>query len=205
MQRIVDVLQRDDLYPRPEMLVTFFGNHDHSRFISEKGSDAARLKAAFSLLLTMRGIPQIYSGDEIGMPGGGDPDNRRDFPGGFPGDSQNAFTASGRTPEQQDIFTHVQSLLALRKAHAALRTGKHWHIGWHDSYYAFLRELPEERLLVVYNNAASPRDLSIPLEDTPLENARDLKAVFGNASATIQDHRAQLSLAAQSIAIFAVN
>jgi glycosidase len=205
MQRIVDVLQRDELFPHPEMLVTFLGNHDHSRFISEKGSDAARLKAAFSLLLTMRGIPQIYSGDEIGMPGGGDPDNRHDFPGGFPGDKQNAFTHSGRTAGQQDIFSHVQSLLALRKAHAALRTGKQWHIGWDDNYYAFLRELPEERLLVVYNNATSARDLSIPLEDTPLENARDLKSIFGDAAATIQDHRAQLSLAPQSIAVFAVN
>jgi glycosidase len=204
MQKIVDVLQRDDLYPHPEMLVTFFGNHDHSRFISEKGSDAARLKAAFSLLLTMRGIPQIYSGDEIGMPGAGDPDNRRDFPGGFPGDSQNAFTASGRTPEQQEIFTHVQSLLALRKAHPALRTGKHWHIGWDETYYAFLRELPEEKLLVVYNNASSARDLKIPFEDTPLEHAHDLKSVFGNVPATIQEHEVHLSLGAQSMAVFEV-
>ena len=204
MQKIVDVLQRDDLYPHPEMLVTFFGNHDHSRFISEKSSDAARLKAAFSLLLTMRGIPQIYSGDEIGMPGGGDPDNRRDFPGGFPGDSQNAFTPSGRTPEQQDIFTHVQSLLALRKAHPALRTGKHWHIGWDETYYAFLRELPEEKLLVVYNNANSARDLEIPLEDTPLEGAHDLKPVFGNAPAAIQEHEVHLNLGAQSMAILEV-
>ena len=205
MQRIIDVLQRDDLYPRPEMLVTFLGNHDHSRFISEKGSDAARLKAAFSLLLTMRGIPQIYSGDEIGMPGGGDPDNRRDFPGGFPGDQQNAFTLVGRTAGQKDIFSHVQSLLALRKLHPALRRGKHWHIAWGDNYYAFLRELPEEKLLVVYNNAPSPRDLNIPLEDTPLENARDLKSVFGNTSATIHHRQAHLTLAAQSIAIFEVN
>ena len=205
MQKIVDVLQRDDLYVHPEMLVTFFGNHDHSRFISDKGSDAARLKAAFSLLLTMRGIPQIYSGDEIGMPGGGDPDNRRDFPGGFPGDSQNAFAASGRTPEQQDIFTHAQALLALRKAHPALRTGKHWHIGWDENYYAFLRELPEEKLLVVYNNASSARDLRIPLQDTPLEGAHDLKSVFGNVPATLQEHEVHLNLGAQSIAVFAAH
>jgi glycosidase len=108
------------------------------------------IKAAFSLLLTMRGIPQIYSGDEIAMPGGGDPDNRRDFPGGFPGDLRDAFTSSGRTSEQQEVFAHVQSLLALRKAHPTLRTGKQWHIGWDETYYAFLCELPQEKLLVVY-------------------------------------------------------
>ena len=157
MEKIVDVLRHDELYPHPEMLVTFIGNHDNRRFVSEKGSSPAKLKAAFSLLLTLRGIPQIYSGDEIAMPGGDDPDNRRDFPGGFPGDPRNAFTAGGRTPQQQDVFAYVQSLLALRKAHPALRTGKQWHIGWDDSYYAFLRELPEEKLLVVYNNCLQPR------------------------------------------------
>lgn len=204
VQKIVDVLQRDELYPHPEMLVTFFGNHDQSRFISEKGSDAAKLKAAFSLLLTMRGIPQIYSGDEIGMPGGADPDNRHDFPGGFPGDPHNAFTAEGRTPQQQDIFTHVQALLALRKAHPALRTGKQWHIGWDESYYAFLRETSEEKLLVVYNNAANARDLKIPLDDTPLEKANGLQPVFGNASATIEQHQALVTLPLHSIAIFQV-
>jgi glycosidase len=202
IQKIIDVLQRDELYPHPEMLVTFFGNHDQSRFTSEKGSDATKLKAGFSLLLTMRGIPQIYSGDEIGMPGGADPDNRRDFPGGFPGDPHNAFTQEGRSAHQQDIFAHVQSLLALRKAHPALRTGKQWHIGWDDSYYAFLRETPEEKLLIVYNNAATSRDLTIPLDDTPLEQAHELEPLFGNTSAFIEAYRLRLPLAPHSIAVF---
>src|SRR5260370_4799949 len=171
MQKIVDVLRHDELYPHPELLVTFIGNHDDRRFVSEEGSNSASLKPALSLLLTLRGIPQIYSGDEIGEPGGDDPDNRRDFPGGFPGDPRNAFTASGRTAEQQDVFAHVQSLLALRKDHPALRTGKQWHIGWDESYYACLRELPEEKLLVVYNNSSSSRELKIPVADTPLAGA----------------------------------
>ena len=205
MQKIVDVLQRDELYPHPETLVTFLGNHDHPRFVSEKGSDVAKLKGAFSLLLTMRGIPQIYSGDEIAMPGGPDPDNRRDFPGGFPGDAHNAFTAAGRTPEQQDVFAHVQALLALRRAHPALRTGKQWHIGWDDTYYAFVRELPEEKLLVVYNNATSTRDLDIPVDDTPLQSAHELKPLFGDAQATIENHEVRLTLPSRAIAIFQVN
>ncbi|MFZ0479692.1 MAG: alpha-amylase family glycosyl hydrolase [Terriglobales bacterium] len=204
MQKIIDVLQADELYLHPEMLVTFLGNHDDRRFMSEKGSDPAKLKAAFSLLLTMRGIPQIYAGDEIAMPGGDDPDNRRDFPGGFPGDPHNAFTAAGRTPEQQDVFTYLQSLLALRKDHPALCTGKQWHIGWDDSYYAFLRELPEEKLLVVYNNAAKARLIEISTGDTPLENAHQLKAIFGNSSAEITGDKVRVSLPAQTIVIFSV-
>ena len=191
MQKIIDVLQRDDLYPHPDTLVTFFGNHDHTRFASEKGSDPAKLKAAFSMLLTLRGIPQIYSGDEIGMPGGADPDNRRDF-------------ASGRTPEQQNVFAHVQSLLALRQAHPALRMGRQWHIGWDESYYAFLRELPEEKLLVVYNNSTASRDLKIPLADTPLQGAQHLELLFGSAAAGVAGDEVQVTLASRALAVFTV-
>ena len=204
MEKIVDVLRHDELYPHPEMLVTFIGNHDNRRFVSEAGSNPAKLKAALSLLLTLRGIPQLYAGDEIGMAGGDDPDNRRDFPGGFPGDAHNAFTASGRTAEQQDVFAYVQSLLALRKSHAALRTGKQWHIGWDDTYYAFLRELPEEKLLVVYNNAPKTLELSIPVENTPLETAHELSAVFGNTSAELATGKVRVSLPARTLAVFSV-
>ncbi len=204
VQKIVDVLQHDELYPHPEWLVPFIGNHDHGRFVSEKGSNPAKLKAGFSLLLTMRGIPQIYSGDEIAMPGGGDPDNRRDFPGGFPGDARNAFTAAGRTSQEQDVFSYLQSLLALRQKHAALRTGKQWHIGWDESYYAFLRESPQEKLLVVYNNSSSARNLSIPVGDTPLEHARSLQTLFGNVKADISDGNVHVSLEPQTLAVFDV-
>ena len=205
MEKIVTVLRHDELYPHPEMLVTFFGNHDNSRFMGEKGSSVAKLKAAFSLLLTMRGIPQIYYGDEIAMTGGNDPDNRRDFPGGFPGDPHNAFTASGRTPEEGDVFAYVHSLLNLRKSHPALRIGKQWHIGWDESYYAFLRELPEEKLLVIYNNAEKPRALEIPVDDTPLEKAHQLQALFGNISAEIDGSKVRVAMPAQTTAIFSVH
>ena len=205
MEKIVEVLRHDELYPHPETLVTFIGNHDDRRFLSEEGSDPAKLKAAFSLLLTLRGIPQIYSGDEIAMPGDNDPDNRRDFPGGFPGDPHNAFTASGRTAEQQDVFAYVQSLLALRKSHAALRTGKQWHIGWDDAYYAFLRELPEERLLVVYNNAPKTRELSIPVENTPLETAHQLQLVFGNSTVDVASGSVHVSMPAHALCVFIVH
>jgi glycosidase len=205
MDKIVEVLQHDELYPDPETLVTFIGNHDQRRFLSEDGSNTAKLKAAMALLLTLRGIPQIYSGDEIAMPGGNDPDNRRDFPGGFPGDPRNAFTASGRSSDQQDVFAYVQALLTLRKNHPALRTGKQWHIGWDANYYAFLRESREEKLLVVYNNAAKTVALDILLENTPLETAHELQTVFGNSMAEIVGGQVRVSLPAQTLSIFSVH
>ena len=203
MKKIVDVLREDELYPHPEMLVTFIGNHDDRRFISVENSSPAKLKAAFALLLTLRGIPQIYSGDEIAMPGGDDPDNRRDFPGGFPGDPHDAFTASG-SAEQQDVFSYVKSLLALREEHRALRTGKQWHIGWGDDFYAFLRETADEKLLVAYNNAPKALQLDIPIESTPLENAHRLQTVFGNTTAKIVRGKVQATLPAESLVVLSV-
>jgi len=68
------------------------------RFLTDASGSQEKLKLAFSLLATLRGIPQLYYGNEIGMTGGDDPDNRHDFPGGFPGDGHNGFLASGRSP-----------------------------------------------------------------------------------------------------------
>jgi glycosidase len=206
MQRIIDVLRRDSLYPHPDELVTFIGNHDSRRFMGETGSSRQKLEAAFSLLLTMRGIPEIYSGDEIGMLGGDDPDNRRDFPGGFPGDPRNAFTAAGRTPDEQHLFTHVQSLLRLRQAHPALRVGRQCHIAWDDTFYAFLRQTPEERLLVIFNNAARQRKLlEIPLRDTPLGNAGGLEKLFGPGEARLSGDKVHVTIPETSVAVYRVD
>ena len=136
------------------------------------------------------------------MPGGDDPDNRRDFPGGFLGDPSNAFTASVRTAEQQNVFAHVQSLLTLRRAHSALRSGKHWHMAWDETYYAFVRELPEEKLLVVYNNASSTRELKIPVADTPLEKLQSLEPIFGKNPAQIVGSEVHVTLAPQTLVVF---
>ena len=204
VQKIVDVLRRDWLYSRPDMPVTFLGNHDTRRFMGEDGATPEKLKLAFSLLLTMRGIPQIYAGDEIGMPGGNDPDNRRDFPGGFAGDAHDAFAASGRTAGEQEIFSHVQALLQLRALHPALRHGRQVHIGWDDSCYAFVRETAEEKLLVLFNRAASAHNMVLPADETPLQNAAQLENLFGNANALIDGHSVRVTMPPASVSILAV-
>ena len=203
--RIPDVLRHDSLYPRPDELVTFSGNHDVTRFASVEGSSAAKVKLAFALTLTLRGIPQLYYGDEVGMPGGGDPDNRRDFPGGWREDARNAFTAEGRTREQQEIFSHVQTLLKLRRAHAALNSGRLWHLFSDEGSYVFLRESEEERLLVVFNNSAAAREIQIPVNDTPAQSAAKLSRLVGDAEADLAAKEIHIRAPAQSLSIFALN
>jgi glycosidase len=203
--RIADVLRHDALYPRPDLLVPFFANHDVPRFASAEGSSAAKLELAFGLTLTLRGIPEIYYGDEIGMPGAGDPDNRRDFPGGWIGDSNDAFTQAGRTKEQQDIFSFVQALLRVRREHPAFRGGQLWHLASDETAYVFLRESEEERVVVAFNNADRARDLRIPLDGTSLQKAAQLSKLSGGATGELAQNELRISMPAQSLSIFTVN
>jgi glycosidase len=202
---IADVLRHDALYVHPELLVPFFANHDVPRLASAKGSSPAKLKLAFGLTVTMRGVPEIYYGDEIGMTGGGDPDNRRDFPGGWLGDANDAFTQSGRTREQQEIFSYVQSLLRLRREHAALRTGRLWHLASDESSYVFFRESEEERIVVAFNNADQTRELRLALGDTPAQEASAIGLLFGEAKAELNRGELRITMPAQSISIFSLN
>jgi neopullulanase len=203
--RIADVLRHDALYVHPAMLVPFFANHDVPRFASAEGSSPAKLKLAFGLTLMLRGIPEIYYGDEIGMPGGGDPDNRRDFPGGWTGDANDAFTQSGRTRDQQEIFSCVQSLLRFRREHPALRSGQLWHLASDESSYVFSRESEEERIVVAFNNADQPRELRIPLADTPAQKSAAIGLLFGEARAELVGKEIHVTMPAQSLSIFSLN
>jgi len=203
--RIADVLRHDALYPRPDDLVTFFGNHDVARFASAEGSSAAKLKLAFALTLTLRGIPELYYGDEIGMAGAGDPDNRRDFPGGWREDKQNAFSEQGRTREQNDLFSYVKDLLRLRREHAALRGGHLWHLFSDDTSYVFARESEEERLLVVFNNDSKAREIGITLRDTPLQGLMNATRLFGEGSVKRSGTELHVDEPPQSLSIFILN
>jgi glycosidase len=204
-KKIVDVLRQDRLYPHPELLVTFIGNHDMKRFVTDAGGSTVKLKLGLSLLATLRGIPQLYSGDEIAMAGGEDPDNRRDFPGGFPGDQRNAFTPVGRTEDEQDVYAHVQGLLKLRREHPALRTGEQKHVAVTDDYYVFTRESNRERLLVVFYKGDSAKPVTVDLADTTLENAKSLAPVNSAPEVHLQGNQLQLQLVPQSVAIYQVH
>jgi glycosidase len=203
--QIANVLRQDSLYPHPEWLIPFFANHDVPRMASETQSSPEKLLCAFGLTLTLRGIPELYYGDEIGMTGGSDPENRRDFPGGWREDSKNAFEETGRTLEQQRIFSAVKSLLKLRREHAALRTGKLFHVFSDDQLYLFVRQNDEERLLVVFNNSAKTQALNIAQPKTPLEDALRSTLLYGRATSETNGLELKISAPPQSVSIFSLN
>jgi glycosidase len=181
MTRLVDILAQDSLYRRPEMLVVFPGNHDQPRLLTLAKGDISKLLMAQTFALTTKRVVHLYYGDEVAMQGGGDPDNRHDFPGGWPGDPVNAFTPEGRTGDAATVFNWMRDLLRFRQAHPALRSGGLVQLLVNQDQYAYLRSSPEEHVLVVLNRAGSAKPIQIDVDDLPLADGLRLKPLAANA------------------------
>jgi neopullulanase len=203
IRELSQVLAHDALYVDPTRLVTFAGLHDQARFMNGKGATADGLVRAFAFLMTARGIPMIYYGDEIGMPGGNDPDNRRDFPGGWREDPRNAFEKSGRTAAEEQMFTAIRRLAHLRNASAALRTGRMIDLLVTDDVYAFARVSPQDRAIVIFNNGASDATLHVPLAGAQVADGTTLEDAYGSAPAAhVSGGALEVRLPARTVAIY---
>lgn len=156
LDEVPKMLAKDLLYTNPDILMTLLGGHDDKRFMSEPGANITGLKLAHTFLLTTRGIPQLYYGDEIAMTGVDEPTTRQDFPGGFPGDRRNAFTKAGRTIEEQDIFEHVRRMARLHAESEPLRRGSLVNLHVATQQYAYARVTERAAVVVVINNDTKP-------------------------------------------------
>ncbi len=179
LQGVASVLTHDYLYPNPSMLVTFLGLHDVSRFMQEKGAGFDGLRLAYTFLLSSRGIPMIYYGDEIGMRGGPDPDNRRDFPGGWPGDEKNKFEPAGRSGDEHTLLSHVRRLADIRRRYPALRRGTISLLAATEQMFAYSRTDGPQSVLAVLNNGAQAGELEIDLSPTRFHDGDQLHDLLG--------------------------
>jgi len=201
IQGIAEQLARDWVYPDPMRLVTFVGLHDVDRFMSVRGADHQALRLALAMVLTTRGIPLVYYGDEIGLAGGGDPENRRDFPGGFPGDTRSAFEAGGRTPEEQATWAWVRHLARVRQASVALRRGQLLHLMVDNSVYVFARVTPDERVLVAFHTGASSRSVTIPVSGAGFRDGNTLQSLLDGPAAMVLGNSVTLELPPRSVSL----
>ena len=203
-EELAAALSRDRLYPNPQMMVTLLGSQDEPRFMGlpEAGTDG--LKLAFAFLLTTRGIPLIYSGDEIAMRGGGDPDNRRDFPGGWRGDPHDAFAREKRTEEEADVFDYVRRLARLRAELEPLSGGRLVNLSAGAQAYAYARYTDSAGVIIVLNAGLKEAVLNVgqgPLRPAPSTAA--LKDRLGSApDARIENGRIKVDLPPRSAAIY---
>ncbi len=163
MTRIYKNLQNDFLYPNINQVLIFAENHDTNR-INDYYPEFKDYKRVMSVLLTLRGIPQIYYGSEIGMTGKkeiGDGDIRRDFPGGWPQDSLNAFDPLQRSPKQKQYFDFTQKLLQWRKSATSIHKGKTLHFVPQEDVYVYFRYLKDEAVMVIVNNGTQDESLKL--------------------------------------------
>ena len=133
--------------------MAFIENHDTDRFLRE-GKDVPMLKQACAILLTAPRIPQLYYGTEVLMNGVkkvSDGYVRCDFSGGWAGDTQNKFTAEGRTAEENDMFNYLRTILHWRKGNKAITQGKMVQFIPRDGVYVYARSFGGKTVLVVLN------------------------------------------------------
>ncbi|MGI4750711.1 MAG: glycoside hydrolase family 13 protein [Janthinobacterium lividum] len=159
--RLYSVLAQDFLYQDATRNVIFLDNHDMSRFYSIVGEDFSKYKAGMALLLTMRGIPQLYYGDEILMKNFSNPDGlvRLDFPGGWSGDKIDKFRASDRSEKENEAFNFVSKLANYRKNTTALQTGKLMQYIPENGIYVYFRYDQQKTVMIAYNSNETAKDI----------------------------------------------
>ncbi len=199
---------------RARTLVNMIDNHDTQRFANEPGAAVAndeirrRLELALAIAFAAPGIPQLYAGDELGLFGGNDPDNRRDMPSW-------AWTAAGRAtamppealPNAQLMFAFVQKLVAIRRAHAALAVGSYVEL-WRPNgatatnVLAFLRDGGGEQLVFAANGGTQPATVTLALHGR-IADGTTLADLLGNAAnVTTANGAFTLTLPAKTAALY---
>ena len=163
MNRIYNNFVYDYLYPNPSSVMAFIENHDTDRFLGN-GKDSTALKQGLAILLTVNRIPQLYYGTEVLMNGTKEKTDgyvRKDFPGGFPGDTRNAFTAEGRTKAENTMFTWLSRLLHWRQGNDVIIKGSQKQFIPYNGVYVIARQYGGKTVLTVVNGSKKPAALAV--------------------------------------------
>ncbi len=208
------ILDLDRHYRNAYQLITFIGNHDAPRFFEAARGSAdpedgiCRMKMALVFLMTTRGIPQLYYGDELAMPGGHDPDNRRDMRW----DWLDPQAASGEAVRARNMLAFTRGLIALRRRSPALCWGMQAVLYVTPSLLAFVRFSLDDVVIVGLNNSPSEVNLRVPVQSNPgipmlmrnrLIDGLEFSSIVGPGQrAAITDGGFQLMLPPRSAAIY---
>ncbi len=203
VDEIPKTLAKDYLYNNSEILVTLLGGHDDGRFMSEKSATLAGLKLANAFVLTTRGVPQLYYGDEIAMTGPDEPTTRGDFPGGFPGDNRNAFSPAGRTKDEQELFTYIRTLAQLHTKLEPLKSGQLVNLYVSPQQYAYARKTKNEAVVIVINNDTKAAEVEFEVSRAGLVNGYRLTDRLGvSKDVLVANGTMKVRLPERSAAIF---
>ena len=205
MIKVYDNFTNDFLYPNPNSLLIFAENHDTQRFNEIYKNDFKKYQMAMTLIATVRGIPQLYYGSEIGMAGNkdklGDADIRKDFPGGW-NDENNAFTNSGRTETQKKYFDFTSKLFTWRKNKSVIHNGKTTHYLPENNVYTYFRYNDSESVMIVINNSNEKHKIQINHFKENIQNFKSGKEVL---TGKIFDLKNDIEIEGKSVLILELN
>ena len=190
MTKVYDALSNDFVYHDLSKMMIFTGNHDIDRTADVLKGNVDRVKIAMALLATMRGIPQLYSGDELFVRSKdlkqGHGGLRVDTPGGWAEDKENYFEESGRKGDVKEVFDFTRKLFQWRKTMPVLHSGRTLHFGYRDNTYAYFRYNDEEAVLVYVNNSRGRKPL-------PWEDFREITPTLSEGVDVLTGEKVELS------------
>lgn len=163
LNRIYNSFVYDYLYNNPRNVMAFIENHDTDRFLGN-GRDTLALKQALALLLTINRTPQLYYGTEVLMNGTKevtDGNVRKDFPGGFPGDTHNAFSAEGRSHTENAMYRWLSRLLHWRQGNKVITRGKQTQFIPYEGVYVIARQYKGKTVLTILNGTTKAAILHV--------------------------------------------
>ncbi|HEY6739681.1 MAG TPA: glycoside hydrolase family 13 protein [Actinopolymorphaceae bacterium] len=172
-------------YPRQAQLVmsNHLSNHDIPRFATRAGGDIWKTYLAHIFQMTYVGIPTIYYGDEYGMQGGADPDNRRTF------DWSQGTTAN-------ESVALVKKLISIRRQYSALRTGSFLTLGVDDGagLYAFGRMDADHRIAVLLNNDTTAHSSRIPVYQLSVPDGTTMTDAISGRTYQVSDGHVEVTV-----------
>ncbi|MFA9190396.1 glycoside hydrolase family 13 protein [Flavobacterium sp. FZUC8N2.13] len=181
--RVYDLLSKDFLFPNVNNLLVFGENHDTKRLHHIYNNDIRKYKMAMTILATIRGIPQLYYGSEIGMAGDqylGDADIRKDFPGGWENDENNAFNPETRSEYQKAYFDFTSKLFHWRKTNTAVHFGKTTHYIPENNVYVYFRYNTNQAVMVLINNNPEYQEIQTARFKENIEHYKTGKEVLSD-------------------------
>lgn len=169
---VYNALSHDFVYSDLSRMLIFLSNHDMARIGDTFGKNPQKMKIAYTLLATLRGIPQLFYGDEMmfttGSPRRDDGRLRMDFPGGWAGDPVNLFTEEGRKAAARDssyahaeaLHRHARTLFRWRRDKAVVHHGKTLHFLPENNTYGYFRYDDKEAVFVFINLSEEAQTVS---------------------------------------------
>lgn len=174
MSKVYESLANDYQYANTNNVMIFPDNHDMSRIFTRLEEDFDKWKMAMSMYFTMRGTLQFFYGTEILMSNPGTEDHgiiRSDFPGGWPGDTVNAFTGEGLSSQALEAQNWIKTLAKLRRESCALNMGTTLHYTPNDEIYVYFRSFEQEHLMVVVNKNTEAKEIELDRFEQGLNGA----------------------------------